>query len=135
MRCVYVHVCVWEEEMVGGTAVGGRVGGWWEEIVGGWWEGRVRGTVVEGVSNRGQYMHKRMYTYTCNRHTHTHTHQTHALTHTNTRMYLHSHTYKPHTYNHAYANRTPTMHTQKQKQSSLLPHKVTLPSEARMPVH
>ena len=30
MRCVYVHVCVWEE-MVGGTAVGG----WWEEIVGG----------------------------------------------------------------------------------------------------
>ena len=26
MRCVYVHVCVCEEEMVGGTVVGGESG-------------------------------------------------------------------------------------------------------------
>jgi len=46
MRCVYVHVCDYEEEMVGGTVVGGdsgRVGGgesgsMGEGRVGGWWE-------------------------------------------------------------------------------------------------
>ena len=132
MRCVYVYVCECEE-MVGGAVVGeesGRVVGGESGSVG---EGRVRGTVVEGVSNRGQYMHKRVCTYTHNRHTHTHTRHMHSHTQTDTCTY--THTNHTHTI-HAYTNRTPTYaHTQKQKQSFLLPHKVTLPSKARMPVH
>ena len=39
MRCVYVHVCVCEEEMVGGTVVGKESG----RVVGGEWEGGRRG--------------------------------------------------------------------------------------------
>jgi len=91
MRCVYVLVCVSEEEMVGGTVVGGRVVG---GRVGGWWDWRLGGTVVEGVSNRGT-VYAQMHVHIHPQQTHPHTHQTHALTHTTTHMHLHSHTYNP----------------------------------------
>jgi len=102
MRCVYVHVCVCEEGMVGGTVVGGVSG----SVGGG---GRVGGTVVEEVSNRGT-VHAQTHAHIpCNRHTHTHTHQTHALTQTHTCTC--THTCTNHTYMYIQSMHIQTAHT------------------------